>query len=362
MTYRRYHKINIDTLRNDLSNCSFVACPGDTAKKLYDQYTNDLSNLLDKHAPEVTRCLAKEPAKWLSDTYKNAKSIRQQFKHIWRKKKTPLNRARLRKQIARCNSLANKDKATYYRALVNENGDNPKKLWQVLRSTLHHIPDKVLPSNSSHKKLAYQFAAFFTNKIAKIRESLSSSSSFSLPSPVNPPGLVKFDDASPDDIAKVIKNSPTKSCLLDPWPTFLVKDCLDILLPSITKLVNCSLSEGAVPDGFKSAVVTPLIKKSSLSKDDLKNYRPVSGLSFISKLVERVVASQLSRHVSLHGLENENQSAYRRGHSTETALLSIKNQIHLSLARGEATAVVLLDQSAAFDTIDHEPWGHLINK
>ena len=173
-------------------------------------------------------------------------------------------------------------------------------------------------------------------------------------SPLNLPGLVKFDDASRDDIAKVIKNSPTKSCLLDPWPTFLVKDCLDILLPSITKLVNCSLLEGAVPDGFKSAVVTPLIKKSSLSKDELKNYRPVSGLSFISKLVERVVASQLSRHVSLHGLENEYQSAYRRGHSTETALLSIKNQIHLSLARGEATAVVLLDQSAAFDTIDHD--------
>ena len=58
-----------------------------------------------------------------------------------------------------------------------------------------------------------------------------------------------------------------------------------------------------------------------------------------------VVASQLSRHVSLHGLENENQCAYRRGHSTDTALLSIKNQILLSLARGEATAVVLLDQS-----------------
>ena len=126
---------------------------------------------------------------------------------------------------------------------------------------------------------------------------------------MNPPGLVKFDDASPDDIAKVIKNSPTKSCLLDPWPTFLLKDCLDILLPYITKLVNCSLSEGAVLDGFTSAVVTPLIKKSSLSKDDLKNYHPVSGLSFISKLMERVVASQLSEQVSLHGLENENQSA-----------------------------------------------------
>ena len=208
-----------------------VACPGDTAgdtaEKLYDQYTNDLSNLLDKHAPEINRCLAKELAKWLSDTYKNVKSIRQQVERIWRKKKIPLNRARLRKQIARCNSLANKDKDAYYRALVNKNGDDPKKLWQVLRSTLHPIPDKVLPSNSSHKKLADQFAAFFTNKIAKIQESFSSSSSFSLPSLVNPPGLVKFDDVSPDDIAKVIKNSPTKSCLLDPWPTFLVKDCLD---------------------------------------------------------------------------------------------------------------------------------------
>ena len=226
VTYRRYHKINMDILRNDLSNCSFVACPGDTAKKLYDQYTNNLSNLLDKHAPKVSRCLAKEPAKWLSDTYKNAKSIRRQFERIWCKKKTPLNRARLRKQIARCNSLANKDKATYFRALVKENGDDPKKLWQVLRSALHCIPDKGLPSNSSQKQLADQFDAFFTNKIAKIRESFSSCLSFSLPSPVNPPGLVKFDVASPGDIAKVIKNSPTKSYLLDLWPTFLVKQNL----------------------------------------------------------------------------------------------------------------------------------------
>ena len=80
-----------------------------------------------------------------------------------------------------------------------------------------------------------------------------------------------------------------------------------------------------VQDTFRALsviyVVTPLIKKSSLSKDELKNYRPVSGLSFISKLAERVVASQLSKHVSLHGLENEYQYAYRRGHSTETALV-----------------------------------------
>ena len=135
---------------------------------------------------------------------------------------------------------------------------------------------------------------------------------------------------------KIISKSHTKSCLLDPLPTFLIKECIDILLPSITKLVNCSLWERLVPDGFKKAVVSPLIKKASLPAEDLKNYRPVSGLSFISKLMECVVAKQLIDHIHRQGLDNSYQSAYKSGHSTETALIFIKNDIHLSLSRGEA--------------------------
>ena len=72
--------------------------------------------------------------------------------------------------------------------------------------------------------------------------------------------------------------SPTKSSLLDPWPTYLVKECICILLPSITRLINCSLLEGFVPDGFKKAIVTLLMKKSSLPPNELKHYRPVSGV------------------------------------------------------------------------------------
>ena len=118
-------------------------------------------------------------------------------------------------------------------------------------------------------------------------------------------------------------------------------------------MVNHSLIEGSFPNSFKKAVVTPLIKKASLPRDDLKNYRPVSGLCFLSKLVERVVARQLKSHINNNKLDNPHQSAYKPGHSTETALLSIKNEVHLSLARGEPTALVLLYLSAAFDTIDH---------
>ena len=187
----------------------------------------------------------------------------------------------------------------------------------------------------------------------KIRESFSSSESCNtVHPPFDPPKLTVFTQVTQHELGKIISKSPTKSCLLDPLPTFLIKECIDIILPSITKFVNFSLSEGLVPDGFKKAVVTRLIKKASLPVEDLKNYHPVSGLSFISKLVEHVVAKQLVDHIHRHDLDNSYSSAYKPWHSTETALLSIKNDIHLSLSQGEATALVLLDLSAAFNTID----------
>ena len=330
-----------------------VASPGSTVSALHDQYLRDLSNLLDKHAPLVTRTFTKGAAGWLSDTYLQAKAVRRQFERFWRKDKSPQNRARLRKQIARCNAIITKDKTNYFSNLISDNAHDSKKLWQILRSVLHSVPEKVLPSHASQICLANRFVTSFSDKIRKIRDSFTITDSFTLPAPSDVPKFDLFKAVSEDEVWKVITKSPTKSCLLDPWPTFLVKECLDILLPSVTKLANCSLTEGAVPGGLKKAIVSPLIKKSSLPPDELKNYRPVSGLSFISKLVERVVASQLNDHVACNGLENVSQSAYKQGHSTETALLSIKNEVHLALARGEATAVVLLDQSAAFDTIDH---------
>ena len=168
------------------------------------------------------------------------------------------------------------------------------------------------------------FASFFTNKISKIRDTFSTSSSFTETPDSVPAAFNSFKPVTEDEVSKCINESRTKSCLLDPIPTFLFKDCLDILLPSITKLVNYSLIEGSFPSTFKKAVVTPLIKKISLPRKDLKNYRPVSGLCFLSKFVERVVAKQLMSHINNNKLDNPYLSAYKPEHSTETALLSIK--------------------------------------
>ena len=99
--------------------------------------------------------------------------------------------------------------------------------------------------------------------------------------------------------------------------------------------------------------VTPILKKSSLDKEVFKNYRPVSNLNFISKILERVVAAKLHTHLDEAGLMTASQSAYRKHHSTESALLNIHNDILLNMAKGSVTALTLLDLSAAFDTIDH---------
>ena len=162
-------------------------------------------------------------------------------------------------------------KSDYYSKLISDNSHDSRKLWRELHKTLNRVSDATLPSHESEKSLADQFASFFTNKIKKIRDNFASSGTEYDVNPLSdPPQITVFRQVSEDAVDKIIKASPTKSCLLDPLPTFLIKECIDILLPSLTKLVNCSLMEGCVPDAFKSAVVTPLIKKPNLPSNDLK--------------------------------------------------------------------------------------------
>ena len=102
---------------------------------------------------------------------------------------------------------------------------------------------------------------------------------------------------------------------------------LKCLLPSITSLTNQSLKSGLVAIRFKLAHVAPLLKKDGLEFNNFKNYQPVSNLMFISKVLERCVAQQLTHHLRTHGIQDQLQSANKPGHSAETAVLKIKSDI-----------------------------------
>ena len=147
--------------------------------------------------------------------------------------------------------------------------------------------------------------------------------------------------------------SPCKSCDLDPISTTLVRDRVDVLVTPITSIVNLSLSEGVFPTYFKTAYVFPLLKKFNLDTENMKNYRPVSNLSFLSKILEKAVACRLFSHLFRTKTLSQFQSAYRKSHSTQTALLKIHNDILSAMYEGKVTALTLLYLSAAFDTTDH---------
>ena len=141
-----------------------------------------------------------------------------------------------------------------------------------------------------------------------------------------------------------------RPCELDPIPTTLLYDNLDILLPTITNIINTSLTTGIVPRGLKTAIVKPLLKKPSLDKNLLKNYRPISNLPLLSKILEKVFLHKLLSHLQANNLCNPFQSAYRAGHSTETILLRVVNDILSALDNDNISVLLLLDLSAAFDT------------
>ena len=150
-----------------------------------------------------------------------------------------------------------------------------------------------------------------------------------------------------------MSKAPSKSCELDSIPTWLLKQCGDGIIPSMTSIINMSLKSGVVPGCFKKALVRPLLKKPSLNAECLKNYRPVSNLSFISKQTERVVAARLNEHVSQFELFEPLQSAYKARHSCETALIHVQNNILRAMDQGQVGILLLRDMSAAFETVDH---------
>ena len=112
------------------------------------------------------------------------------------------------------------------------------------------------------------------------------------------------------------------------------------------------MQTGVFPQDLKEAVVKPLLKKANLELID-KNYRPVSNLEFMGKTIEHAVTSQLTQHISENSLLEPMQSAYRSGHSTETALLKVKTDLLHAIDHQEVVCLILLDLSSAFDTVDH---------
>ena len=276
------------------------------------------------------RCHEKKWLKYkLSLTWTGYKNIRNSYYA----RLTESKKSNIRKQITDCSN-------------------DSRKLYTLVTNLTNKPEPQKWPTHNNKEDLAEDFATFFENKILQIRGLFNGVKQYEAITKTSVPLLRKFALLTETQTALIIKQMKSKSCELDDIPTNILKKILPTVCPLITKIVNTSLTNREFGTKWKMAMVRPLIKKISLELIK-QNFRPVSNLAFISKIVERAMLLQLSQHCQDFNLQPDYQSAYRPNYSCEMAVLKISNDILWAFEKKSITALVAIDLSAAFDTVDH---------
>ena len=320
-------------------------------------YHEAITTVVDKLPPKRKKVMInKQRPKWFTPELLQERQNVRSLERKWLKSKLTWERDLFVTARSNYNKLLNDTKANFFKSKIDETCDS-KKLFSIVDeiSGNKSMGASVLP-DVERVLLPDMFADFFCDKIVKIRSKFECTTSTEMYDGTTisiSSSLSSFSVLTVEAVVKVIKEMNTKSCALDPIPVKFIKECVDVWAPALTHIVNSSFKSGIFPENCKFAIVRPLIKKNDLDQNELKNYRPVSNCSFLDKFLEKCAFKKINECLNANSLYGKFQSAYRENHGTETALLRVYNDVMMSLDSRKDVVLVLLDLSAAFDTIDH---------
>jgi len=316
-------------------------------------YNSKCLTVLDNHAPLLTKEIKeRKSAPWFDGEYKALRSQRRKAERKWKVSGSLTDKKHYESIREQCTELSDRKKHEFFKAEFLKHSYSSKSLFRFVDTFLDRDKSIVLPSSESLKDTVENFNVYFQEKIKAIRNNFDHVESDDQTPSYCGEKLAEFSPTTIEELEEIIKASEIKSSSIDPLPANIFKENLEVLLPVLADVVNASLSSGSI-DGAKLAHITPLIKGQGLDSDNLKNYRPISNLSFVGKLIERVVLRRLNEHLENNNLNIPQQSGYKSRHSTETLLVRVVNDLLIASTESKATVVLLLDLSAAFDTVDH---------
>ncbi len=357
ITYRNTKGIDIPSFKTDLAEVCHELLSIDDVEVLASEYNQKLTKCLDLHAPVQSKTLTVRPkVPWYNSALKDLKRSRRKAERKWRRSMSDTDLDLYKQVKNHYSNMLNSAHRDYYEQAILDATGNQKKLFSIIQELASVNKISSLPDHDSLQELADRFGDFFMSKIDNIRKEIDAQPcSAQFPHSTEPPDVTfsSFTPLSEQDVRELVFKSKPTSCNLDPIPTPILKECIEIVLPVLTKMINLSLQNGIFPNEWKLALIIPLLKKFGLELLE-QNFRPVSNLSFVSKLVERAAISQETPHIQRNCPLPDNSSAYREGHSTESALLKVQADILRNMEQQKVTMLVLIDLSAAFDTIDHD--------
>ena len=368
---REFKKMNLADFREDLFCSPLNLIEFKSVEEAVDVYQNVVQSILDKHAPLTSKTFKVDQSPWWDSSCQQAKrDMKKAQRKFYKNKDDEEAREVFNEKCIDKAIVINKARHLYYSQKLSSSVGNAKATQKVVS----HLLDKEfgsnkLPHRENDSTLAEDFKSFFDGKVKNIYSSILEETNKSCNSPVqdvpqqspycSPKSFITFRPVTVDELLDIAKDLSNKSCDLDVIPMWLFKECLPELINSIHYIVNESLLTGVFPTQLKTAVIRPSLKKSTLDPDVLGNYRPISNLQYISKLIEKVVHIQLIEFLDDEGLLSKFQSAYRKCHSCETAVTRIYNDLLIMMDKRNNVVLLLLDLSAAFDTINH---GRLLKK